>query len=116
MLRGVGLRGNRQLRRRLVLITSAAAVRNSQTEHGPPGFEPALPYADASPDANIEAVSCAAGGGCTAVADYTDLAGNQLAGAVNGTLAAAAEPILSLERVAGDLRSRGRATSRRLLS
>lgn len=60
------------------------------------GVEPALPYADPAPGANIEDVSCGSGGGCTAVADYTDLAGNQLAGAVNGTLAAAAEPILSL--------------------
>lgn len=60
------------------------------------GVEPALPYANPSPDANVESVACAAVGTCTAVADYTDEAGNQLAGAVNGTLTAAATPTISL--------------------
>ncbi len=50
------------------------------------------------------------GGGCTAVADYTDHAGNQLAGAVNGTLAAAASPTLSLGALPAIWRSRDRAT------
>ena len=65
------------------------------------GVEPALPYANPSPGANIEDLSCAPGGDCTAVADYTDLADNQLAGAVNGTLATAAEPTLSLVALPG---------------
>ena len=60
------------------------------------GIEPEFQYPNASPDANIEALSCAPGGGCAAVADYTDQADNQIAGAVNGTVSAAANPVLSL--------------------
>ena len=75
------------------------------------GVEPALPYPNPSPDANVEALGCAPGGGCTAVADYTDLADNQLAGAVNGTLTTAADPSLSLGP-AGGLRG-GERTARR---
>jgi hypothetical protein len=60
------------------------------------GVEPTLPYSDAAPDANVEALSCAAGGDCSAVAQYTDQAGDQLAGASNGTVSAASTPALSL--------------------
>ncbi len=60
------------------------------------GIEPALPYVDAAPDANIEAVSCAPGGGCSAIADYSDQAGNQLAGATSGTFTPAVSPTVGL--------------------
>jgi hypothetical protein len=60
------------------------------------GTEPALPYPNASPEASVEAVSCAPGGGCAEVADYTDRSDNQLAGATSGTTTAAAIPALSL--------------------
>jgi hypothetical protein len=60
------------------------------------GFEPALPYPNSSPDANVESVSCAPGSGCTAIADYTDAANGQLASATSGTLTPAASPVLSL--------------------
>jgi hypothetical protein len=60
------------------------------------GVEPAVPYPNTSPDANAESVSCAPGGGCTAIADYTDAANGQLASATNGTLTTPASPALSL--------------------
>lgn len=61
------------------------------------GVEPALPYPNGSPNANVEAVSCAPGGSCTAISDYTDQANNQIAGAVSGTLTPAATPTLTLD-------------------
>ena len=84
VLRDLGVRGDRQLRGRSF---SSHPLLLSQSTSGAwsAGVEPALPYPNASPNANIEAVACAPGGGCTAVADYSDQANNQLAGAVNGT-------------------------------
>ncbi len=76
--------------------THPLVLSQSSTGAWSAGIEPALPYPSASPDANTEAVACAAGGDCTAVADYSDEAGNQLAAAVNGTGTAGADPTLSL--------------------
>ncbi len=61
-----------------------------------PGTEPALPGVGAGAAANVESVACAPAGGCAAIADYTDAAGDALAAAVNGTSAPPATPTLSL--------------------
>jgi hypothetical protein len=58
-------------------------------------IEPALPYANGAPDADVQALSCAPSGGCSAASEYTDQAGDLLSAASNGTISAAANPTLS---------------------
>ena len=60
------------------------------------GVEPSLPYVGSFPGANIEAVSCAAGGFCGATVAYSDNENNSVSVTLNGTGSAPAGPTLTL--------------------
>lgn len=60
------------------------------------GVEPSLPYVGSFPNADVESVSCAAGGFCGATVAYSDNANNSVSVTINGTANAQSNPDLAL--------------------